>query len=175
MVVFMYNKTKYITLFYLLSRVTYSTIHFRIFCQILSGYNREIWYIFRYGRILVKPYPFSYPLITILIRDRIQNYPTESVFAFRKPSVGRPVRNNPFHFHPYLWSSRYCGSRSFWIRSGIPTSWRHVAWSSPRFLQIPSGSHIWGRARERGRVRRTGESQLMGLCVSLLLQGVAFI
>jgi hypothetical protein len=30
------------------------------------------------------------------------NYPTESVFAFRKPSVGRSVRNNPFRFQPYL-------------------------------------------------------------------------
>jgi hypothetical protein len=29
------------------------------------------------------------------------NYPTESVFAFHKPSVGRSVGNNPFRFHPY--------------------------------------------------------------------------
>jgi hypothetical protein len=29
------------------------------------------------------------------------NYPTESVFAFRKPSVGRLVGNNLFRFHPY--------------------------------------------------------------------------
>jgi hypothetical protein len=62
---------KCITLFYLLSPVTYSTAHCRIFYRILSGYNREIWYIFKYGRILVKPYPFLYPLITSRIRDRI--------------------------------------------------------------------------------------------------------
>jgi hypothetical protein len=30
------------------------------------------------------------------------NYPTESIFAFRKPSVDRSVGNNPFRFHPYL-------------------------------------------------------------------------
>jgi hypothetical protein len=72
MVVFMYHKIKYITLFYLLSRVTYSTIHCRIFCRILSGYNHEIWYIFEFSRILLKPYPFSYMLITIRIRDRIR-------------------------------------------------------------------------------------------------------
>jgi hypothetical protein len=29
------------------------------------------------------------------------NYPTESVFAFHKPSVGQSVGNNPFRFHPY--------------------------------------------------------------------------
>jgi hypothetical protein len=29
------------------------------------------------------------------------NYPTKSVFAFRKPSVGRSVENNLFRFHPY--------------------------------------------------------------------------
>jgi hypothetical protein len=28
-------------------------------------------------------------------------YPTESIFAFRKPSVGRSVGNNPFRFHSY--------------------------------------------------------------------------
>jgi hypothetical protein len=89
MVVFVYHKTKYITLFYL-SPVTYSTTHCRIFCQILPGYNREIWYIFEYGRILVKPYPFLYPLITSCVSVTVfDNYPTESVFAFRKPSVGQ--------------------------------------------------------------------------------------
>jgi hypothetical protein len=30
------------------------------------------------------------------------NYPTESIFGFREPSVGRSVGNNPFRFHPYL-------------------------------------------------------------------------
>jgi hypothetical protein len=64
MVVFVYHKTKCITLFYLLSAIMYSTTHYRIFCRILSGYNREIWYIFGYGRILTKPYFFPYPLIT---------------------------------------------------------------------------------------------------------------
>jgi hypothetical protein len=72
MVVFVYHKKKCITIFYLLSPVTYSTTHCRIFCRILFGYNREIWYIFGYGRILVKPYPFPYPLITSRIRDRIR-------------------------------------------------------------------------------------------------------
>jgi hypothetical protein len=72
MVVFVYHKTKCITLFYLLSPVTYLKSHCRIFYRILSGYNREKWYIFGYGRILVKIYPFSYPLMTSRIRDRIQ-------------------------------------------------------------------------------------------------------
>jgi hypothetical protein len=72
MVVFVYHKKKCITLFYLLSPVAYSTTHCRIFGQILSGYNREIWYIFVYGQILVKPYPFPYPLIANHIRDRIR-------------------------------------------------------------------------------------------------------
>jgi hypothetical protein len=71
MVVFVYHKTKCITLFYLLSSVTYLATHCRIFYWILSEYNHDIWYIFGYGRILVKPYPFMYPLITSRIRDRI--------------------------------------------------------------------------------------------------------
>jgi hypothetical protein len=29
------------------------------------------------------------------------NYPTESIFGFCKPSVGRSVGNNLFCFHPY--------------------------------------------------------------------------
>jgi hypothetical protein len=94
-----YHKTKCITLFYLLSPVTYSTNHCRIFYRILSGYNREIWYILEYSRILVKPYRFLYPLITSLTVS--VNYPTKFIFVFRKPSVGRSVRNNLFRFHPY--------------------------------------------------------------------------
>jgi hypothetical protein len=37
------------------------------------------------------------------------NYPTESIFAFRKPSVGRLVGNNPFRFHPYRYAKQSSG------------------------------------------------------------------
>jgi hypothetical protein len=72
MVVFVYHQRKYITIFYLFTSIRYSTTYCRIFYRILSGYNREIWYIFGYGRILVKPYPFPYPLNTSRIRDYIR-------------------------------------------------------------------------------------------------------
>jgi hypothetical protein len=100
--VFVYHKKKKCkTLFYFLSPITYSTTHCRIFCRILSGYNREMWYIFEYGLILVKPYPFPYPSITSHIRDRI--WQVSDRIRFSLPlAFGRSVGNNPFRFHPYL-------------------------------------------------------------------------
>jgi hypothetical protein len=72
LVMFVYYKTKCITLFYIFTSITYSTTHCWIFCRILSGYDREIRYIFGYDQILVKPYSFLYPLNTSRIRDRIR-------------------------------------------------------------------------------------------------------
>jgi hypothetical protein len=60
-----------------------------------------MWYIFGYGWILVKPYPFPYPSITSHIRDRIRQVSDRIHFCLPL-AFGRSVGNNLFRFHPYL-------------------------------------------------------------------------